>query len=99
VYSPISNNPIVILSEAENVVNTLRLTSEQNTWGYKTDTIGDHNLSITCGPTTVNIIADVKKLKYDITPITANLAFDFNPSGYSNRDEATRLWNYTNEIE
>lgn len=97
VYSSTSNNPTIILKEDGKTVNTLRLQTEENIWSYKTDVVAEHDLSITCGETTVEIIADVKKLKYDITPITTNLAFDFNPSGYSNRDEATRLWTQTNE--
>lgn len=97
VYSSTSNNPTIVLKEDGKTVNTLRLQTEENIWGYKTDVVAEHDLSITCGETTVEIIADVKKLKYDIAPITTNLAFDFNPSGYSNRDEATRLWTQTNE--
>lgn len=67
------------------------LTQSTDTWSYKTDDVGDHTLVISCKGTSVTIVMDVQELGVDIAPVTANLAFDFNPAGLSNSG-ADRLW-------
>lgn len=91
VYDPRTENPTVDLSDDGNVVSTLHLTNAQNTWSYKADDVALHTLTITCRTTTLTIKVDVSELGYDINPITANLAFDFNPSGMSN-SSTNRMW-------
>lgn len=91
VYDPRTENPTVELSIDGSVVNTLHLTTAQNTWSYKSDVVSMHILTITCRTTTVTLRVEVTELGYTITPITANLAFDFNPSGMSN-SSTNRMW-------
>lgn len=91
VYDPRTENPTVELSVDGSVINTLHLTSAHNTWSYKSDVISMHILTITCRTTTVTLRVEVTELGYTITPITANLAFDFNPSGMSN-SSTNRMW-------
>ena len=64
-------------------------------WQYKTSEVGTHDLAIVCGETVKPIKATIEKLDIDVTPVTAGLVFDFNPSGKSNND-ADRLWSYDN---
>lgn len=91
VFDPATNTPSVTHIADGSVVSTQTLAGATNTWTYKTDDVGDHTLSITCKNTSVTIVMDIKELGIDICPVTANLAFDFNPIGLSNNG-SDRLW-------
>lgn len=91
VYDPKTENPKVTLSVDGDVISSLTLTSATQTWQYKSSDVGDHVLTITCRDTVKTINVTIEKLDINVEPVTANLAFDFNPSGYSNNDE-NRLW-------
>ena len=59
---------------------------------YRANDVGTFELKITCGEAEPKIITlNVEELNIDVTPVTTGLAFDFNPSGYSN-NSANRLW-------
>lgn len=66
------------------------MSSNTATWQYKTDVIGEHILTITCGTTVKTLIVTVVELGINVSPITTGLVFDFNPIGYSN--DGNRLW-------
>lgn len=100
VYDPSTETPTVSLKstyvdEDGNTVEeenkTLTLSSNTQTWSYKTDVLGEHTLTITCGETVKMLKANIVELGIDVSPITAGLVFDFNPVGYSNDDE-NRVW-------
>lgn len=91
VYDPNTETPRVTLAIDGDIISTLVLDANTQTWQYKSSTVGEHVLTITCGKTVKTLIATVEKLDIDIEPITAGLVFDFNPSGRSNNDE-NRLW-------
>lgn len=91
VFDPKTETPFVTLKVDGIVVSTLALDSHVQTWQYRSDTIGAHTLTITCGETVKTIHVNVEKLDIDVEPVTANLVFDFNPSGKSNND-TDRLW-------
>lgn len=107
VYDPATSTPNVILKDNSTVVSENTLTTNQNTWNYKTDIIGEHTLEIICGDimytsdgeideahsryTSVTIIVMVKELGIDVSPVSGNLELDFNPTGITNTS-ANRLW-------
>jgi len=94
VYDPSTSYPTVTLSIDGELNSTLRLTSATNSWSYKSDEVAEHVLTIACGETSVDIHMDIQELGYDISPVTANLEFDFNPTGISNSSE-NKLWKYS----
>lgn len=102
VYDPSTETPSVSLkatyvNENGDVVeeygSNQTLTSNTFVWSYKTDVVGEHTLTITCGEVTKTLIATIVELGINVTPTTAGLEFDFNPVGYSNNDE-NRVWKY-----
>ena len=91
VYDPKTSTPEVTLSVDGEEVSSLKLTEALNTWAYKSEDVAVHVLTITCGAASVEIRVNVGELGYDVSPVTANLEFDFNPTGRSN-SSANRLW-------
>ena len=75
--------------------NESRTLSDGNTdtWQFKTDVIGEHSLTITCGETVKPLKATITELGITVSPVTSGLVFDFNPTGRSNSD-ANRMWSY-----
>ena len=91
VYDPSTETPTVVITVDGDIVATPTLVNPTATYSFRTDVVGDHIIKITCGKTEKKITANITKLDIDITPVTAGLAFDFNPSGKSNND-SDRLW-------
>lgn len=95
VFDPKTSTPVVTHSENGEIVSTQTLEGSEGNWAYKTDVVGEHNLEIACRGVVVPIVMNIAELGIDVEPVTANLAFDFNPVGYSNND-ADRLWTDAN---
>lgn len=95
VYDPNTNNPNVTLLVDGEVESELILTQVNNVWSYKASVMGDHTLEIRCRSTSVIIKIAVADLGIDISPITGNLEFDFNPVGRNNSSD-DRLWSDVN---
>ena len=91
VYDPTTETPTVEIAVNGNVMSTPTLDKATNIYSFKTDVVGEHTITITCGETVKTLTANITKLDIDITPVTAGLVFDFNPSGKSNND-ADRVW-------
>lgn len=99
VYDPATETPTVTLRAtyqdgervAEEYSASLTLSAATNIWQFKTDVVGEHTLTITCGDTVKTLVATVTELGINISPVTSGLVFDFNPVGRSNSD-ANRLW-------
>lgn len=100
VYDPSTETPSVSLKATyinedgeavEEYNSNVVMSSNTAIWTFKTDVIGEHVLTITCGETVKTLIANVVELGIEVSPITTGLVFDFNPVGYSN-DNENRLW-------
>lgn len=95
VYDPAAENPTVTRYVDGESIGEQILDAASDTWSYKSSEVGEKVLVIECGVTTVEIRLDVAELGIDIEPVTANMAFDFNPTGRSNND-ADRIWSDAN---
>ena len=104
VYDPSTETPSVSLKSTyvnedgetiEEYNSNLTMSANSAIWQYKTDVIGEHALTITCGDTVKVLNATVVELGINVAPVTSGLVFDFNPVGYSN-DNANRLWSNGN---
>ena len=95
VYDPDHNPATVKLAVDGNTVSTLSVNRIVQTWSYKSSDIGSHDLTISCRKITKILKANIEKLNIDVEPVTANLEFDFNPTGYSNSD-TNKLWSDKN---
>lgn len=117
VFDPRDASPEVSLKENDVTKSVLELTINDNTWNYKSSEPTTYKqiinqqqqivhdppkkLTIKCGETSVDIYLNIIELDYKISPITANLGFDFNPVGRSNNDQ-DRLWknfNYDSQTD
>ena len=99
VYDPSTETPTVSIEDNGEIIDTLsNLQDKTNTYTYVATTVGSHDLVLICGETRKSIKITVEELDINVTPITASLAFDFNPVGYSNSSE-NRLWSYESEVE
>lgn len=91
VFDPSTETPRVTLAVDGEVVSVLTLDSGTQVWAFKSTELGEHELTITCGETVKVLRAVVVELGIEIEPVTAGLAFDFNPVGRSNAS-ADRIW-------
>ena len=100
VYDPSTETPDVTLratyvnedgETVETYNSSLTMATNTDVWQFKTDIMGEHTLTITCGETVKTLKATIIDLGIEVSPTTASLEFDFNPVGYSNND-ANRLW-------
>lgn len=91
VYDPNEVNATVTRYVDGESIGTQTLKTAVDDWSYKTADVGEKVLKIECGETFVEIKLDVAELGITIEPVTAGLAFDFNPTGRSNNDE-DRVW-------
>lgn len=94
VYNPTTNTPRVTLS-ADDIITTQVIENNTDIWSYQTSVIGIHELSITCGSTTVNITLDALTLGIDASPVEGGIEIDFNPTGVTNASD-NRIWSNDN---
>jgi hypothetical protein len=100
VYDPLNENPSVVIKVDDDVVATPTVTPNKDydntttaVYSYSTASVGAHIIKIICGDTEKIINVFVEDIGVNISPVTAGLAFDFNPVGISNSDE-NRIWSH-----
>ena len=91
VFDPSTASPVITKTANGAAVSTETLNGSSTVWPYKTSATGDHTLVVSCGDTSVTIVMDIVELGINVEPVTANLAFDFDPTNLSNTS-ADRLW-------
>ena len=91
VYDPTTETPTIEIAVNGDIVSTPTLNEATNVYSFKTDVVGEHIITITCGETVKTLKANIIKLDINVSPVIAGLAFDFNPSGKSNND-VDRVW-------
>lgn len=91
VFDPTTNYPIVKRYVDGELVGTDTISTSQNVWNFKSDSVGEHTLKIVVRDTVVTIVVNVVELGIDVSPITGNLEIDFNPIGITN-DSENRIW-------
>lgn len=95
VFDPNTSSPTVNRYVNGELVGTDIVTSSYNVWNFKSDEVGTYTLMIEVGSQSVTIVVEVEELGIDVSPITANLEVDFNPTGISN-SSADRIWSNGN---
>lgn len=95
VFDPNTSSPTVNRYVNGELVGTDIVTSSYNVWNFKSDEVGTYTLMIEVGSQSVTIVVEVEELGIDVSPITANLEVDFNPTGVSN-SSADRIWSNGN---
>ena len=91
VYDPTTEAPTVEIAVDGKVVSTPTLEKATNIYPFRTDAVGEHIITITCGETVKTLKANITKIDINVSPVTSGLVFDFNPSGKSNND-VDRVW-------
>lgn len=95
VFDPNTSSPTVNKYVNGELVDTDIISSSYNEWNFKSDEVGTYTLVIEVGSKSVTIIVVVKELGIDVSPITANLEVDFNPTGITN-NSTNRVWSNGN---
>jgi hypothetical protein len=100
VYDPANETPTVTVKVDGKIIATAVVKPNKDYEGTTTDIYpyiatdsGTHTLELVCGDTKKTISVFVEDIGISISPVTAGLAFDFNPAGRSNSD-GNPLWSY-----
>lgn len=64
------------------------------TWPYKPSTVGTETLKLVCGTAFADVELEVTGLGYEISPITAGLVLDIDPSGHTNTEDGRESFGY-----
>ena len=95
VFDPNTSSPVIKRYIDDVLVGTDTAISSYNVWNFKSDKVGIYILRIEVGNKSITIKVDVQELGIDVSPITANLEVDFNPTGISNSSD-NRIWSNEN---
>ena len=85
-----TTTPTAVITVDGEVVSTPTLLTATTYFPFKTDVVGTHTITISCGSAIRTVEVEVTKLDIVISPVTAGLAFDFVPD--TTNDNSDRLW-------
>ena len=98
VYDPKNTTPTVKIEIDGTIVSTQTIQSNKDysdtptaVYPYVAATPDEHTIKLICGTAEKVIKVYAENININISPVTAGLAFDFNPVGRNNSD-ANRLW-------
>ena len=93
VYNPASLTSDIVLATNETTeTKPLTVDRTEQTWTYRPETVGELELTITCGETVRTISLDVTKSTMDVTAETNDLALYLTAYGRSNNEENPSEW-------
>lgn len=92
VYNPLSLTAAVILAEDGNSVQELTVDRTEQKWSHRLDTVGEFELTITCGDVVKRFVVPVTASTVTVTPVTNNLILDLSSYGRSNLEPNPLVW-------
>lgn len=100
IYNPIDETPYVEIklkypdSDIFETVSQRVLEGSTDEYQFKSGKVGKHIVHIICGDTIKEIEVQIESAGVNISPIIENLAFDFDPIGKSNNNDADKSWKW-----
>lgn len=98
VYDPQRLTTSVILAEDGKPIHDLTVDRTEQQWSHRIDTVGQSELTITCGVTVKRFAVTVVESSVKVTPVTNNLVLDLSSYGRSNLEPNPLTWE-SNGIE
>ena len=92
VYNPSGLTAEIALAENGNPVRELTVDRTEHQWSHRIDTVGESELTITCGKTVKKFVVPVVESTITVTAVTNNLLLDLNAHGRSNLEPDPLVW-------
>lgn len=92
VYDPLHLTASVILAEDGKPVHDLTVDRTEQQWSHRLDTVGQSELTITCGDVVKRISVSVTASTVAVSPVTNNLVLDLSSYGRSNLEPNPLSW-------
>lgn len=92
VYDPRNLMASVALTENGEVVQELTVDRTEQRWSHRLDTVGESELTITCGNAVKRFMVPVEESGVKVAPVTNNLLLDLSAYGRSNLEVNPLTW-------
>lgn len=94
VYDPANLTATVEYRAAGELVQTLKVDRTEQVWSCRGETVGDLELSITCGATVKRFVVPITESSIDVSATTNNLTLHLTAYGRSNSEAEPQVWEY-----
>lgn len=94
VYDPANLTATVEYRAAGELVQTLTVDRTEQVWSCRGETVGDLELSITCGATVKRFVVPITESSIDVSATTNNLTLHLTAYGRSNSEAEPQVWEY-----
>lgn len=96
VYNPAATTSNVTLSANGAIISSQTVDRTRQTWSYRTETPGELELKIACGPVSKTFNLTVTESDIDVHPEEADLVLFLTSVNRSNNEEGKNIWSYGN---